>query len=90
MQKQLKVSINGRVYAITTDEHEQDIHDAAHLVDSLMINKVDKPLPRGDDRMALIVALQIATDLTKTRKLLALCEQRLEHLGALIDKEALL
>jgi len=87
MQKQLKVSINGKVYALTTDEHEQDIYDAAHLVDSLLLGKFEKQLPKGDERMALIVALQIATDLTKTRKLLAACEQRLEHLVALIDQE---
>ena len=89
MQKQLKVSINGRVYAIATDEHEQDIYEAARLIDSLMLNKGDKPLPKGDDRMALIVALQIATDLTKTRKLLETSEQRLKHLVALMDKESL-
>lgn len=84
MQKQLKVSINGKTYAIATDEHEQDIHDAAHLVDSLMLGK---SASKGDDRMALIVALQIATDLTKCRRELHSVEQRLASLVALLEEE---
>ena len=87
MQKQLKVSINGKIYAIATDEQEQDIYDAAHLIDSLMQSKGDVSKSKMDERNALIVALQIATDLTKNRKLAQACEQRLERLVALLGKE---
>jgi len=85
MQKQLKVSINGKMYTIATDEHEQDVYDAAQLVDSLVSGK---STAKGDDRSSLLVALQIATDLIKCRRLLWADERRLEHLVAFIEKEA--
>lgn len=87
MQKQLKVSINGKYYAIATDEHEEDIHEAAQLLTSLMQNKIDKISPGGGESMTLVTALQVATDLTKNRKILKACEQRLGNLIALIERE---
>ena len=85
MQKQLKVSIRGKQYVLFTDEHEQDILQAARLVDSLMDDKSAKMPNVTDDKVALVVALHLATDLTKSKRLLDTEEVRLGALLQLLD-----
>jgi cell division protein ZapA (FtsZ GTPase activity inhibitor) len=86
MQKQLKVTINGKQYSIATDENDHDIVDAAELVDSLLKSKAAKQAPGTEDKAALIVALQIAKDLAKNKRHLQLCEQKIEELLALCSE----
>ena len=87
MQNNLKVTINGKQYTIATDENSQDICDAALLVDTLLKGKSNKVTRDTDEKTALIVALQIATDLAKTQRLLQSCEQKIEGLLALLTEE---
>ncbi len=88
MQKQLKITINGKHYAIATDEDDNDVYYAAQLVDSLLKSKTEK-LPAGsEDKAALIVALQLATDLSKAQRELKSVEQKAEQLLMLLGKEA--
>lgn len=83
MQKQLKLTINGRQYSIATDENDHDILYAAELVDSLLKSKADK-FPAGtEEKAALIVALQIAADLAKNQRQIQEYEKKLEELLAL-------
>lgn len=85
MQKQLKVSIRGKQYVLFTDEDEQDILQAARLVDNLMDDKSAKMPSVTDDKVALVVALHLATDLTKSKRLLDTEEVRLGALLQLLD-----
>lgn len=87
MQKHLKISINDKQYSIATDEIDTDIYSAAQLVDSMMKNKVGKVSTSNGESVATIVALHLATDLAKTQKMLEACENRLEKLLNLCDKE---
>lgn len=86
MQKQLKVTINGKHYSIATDENDTDVQQAAQLVDNLLKQNIEK-LPIGAAESAtLLVALQLATDLTKNNRLLSGYETRVEQLVDLLSK----
>ena len=87
MQNHLKVTINGKQYTIATDENNQDVCNAALLVDTLLKGKAGKVSRDGDEKTALIVALQLATDLAKTQRLLQSCEEKIEGLLALLTEE---
>jgi cell division protein ZapA (FtsZ GTPase activity inhibitor) len=82
MQKNLKISILGKSYLIATDEDDKSIYQAAELVDTLMRSKLAK-MPTGsasEDKVALIVALQLASDLMKKTEELQSYENRIEQL----------
>lgn len=88
MQNHLKVTINGKQYSVATDENNQDVCNAAQLVDALLLKSKSGPLSREiDEKTALIVALQLATDLAKNQRLLQSCEQKIEELLALLTQE---
>jgi hypothetical protein len=88
MQKHLKVTINGKPYAIATDENEEDVVTGAQQLELLLKQKVEKLPPGSDDKAAFAVAFQLATDLAKNQRLFRLYEQKIEQLLALLSKEA--
>jgi cell division protein ZapA (FtsZ GTPase activity inhibitor) len=88
MQKQLKITLNGKQYSIATDEHDQDILQAAELVDALFKAKSEKMPTLSEDKIALMVALHVATDLAKSQRLLADDETRLGHIVSLMTDAA--
>src|SRR5580698_6062432 len=87
VQKNLKISIFGKTYLVSTDEDDGCILQAAQLVDDLMKNKAGKMAPVGEDKIAVIVALQFATDLTKKNKELEAYQARIERLTLLLGQE---
>lgn len=87
MQKQLKISINGKQYSLATDEHDNDVYCAAQMVDSLIKSKLEKMPNTHEDKIALVVALHLATDLAKSQRLLQDNEHKLSQLLALLHKE---
>ena len=88
MQKQLKITLNGKQYSIATDEHDQDILQAAELVDALFKARSEKMPTLSEDKIALMVALHLATDLAKSQRLLADDEVRLGHIVSLMADAA--
>jgi len=64
-EKSLKITILGKSFFIVTDEDTEDILQAASLVDFLMREKLEKSPASNESKIALITALQIATDLKK-------------------------
>lgn len=84
MQKQLKITLNGKQYSIATDEHEQDVVQAAELVDNLLRAKREKMPSLSEDKIALMVALHIAIDSAKSQRLLVDDEVKVEHIISLI------
>lgn len=87
MQNHLKVTINSKQYSIATDEDSQYIFEAAQLVDTLLKNTAGKSSPSGDEKAALIVALQLATDLAKSKRGLQAYEEKVEGLITLLAEE---
>ena len=87
VQKNLKISIFGKTYLVLTDEDNGCVLQAAQLVDDLMKNNAGKMAPVGEDKIAVIVALQLATDLTKKNKELEAYRARIEQLTSLLGQE---
>jgi len=85
MQKNLKVSILGKTYCLLTEEDDDSVFQAVELVDNLMKRKAEK-MPCGDEKVAIVVALQLATDLTRKLKEMESCQRRIEQLAFLVDQ----
>lgn len=86
IQKALKVSILGKSYSVmTTHEDSVDIVKAANLVDNLMKTKVEKANGASEEKIAVTVALQLATDLIKKQQKLDDYENKTLQLASSID-----
>ncbi len=81
MQKNLKISIFGKDYLISTDENSETIIAAAQVVDKLMRSKAEAAPLQVDGRLAIIVALELATDLAKKMQELKQWETKVEALN---------
>lgn len=88
VQKNLKITILGKHYCISTDEDSEDVVKAAQLVDNLMQTKVEKAA-LSDEKAAVIVALQLASELHQKTRLLETLERKTEHLKELLESELL-
>jgi cell division protein ZapA (FtsZ GTPase activity inhibitor) len=76
IQRNLKVTILGKNYSVSTDENEADIVIAAELVNQLIKSKIGKKI-EIDQNVILIIALELATDLTKKERSLVQREKQL-------------
>jgi len=86
-QKKLKISILGKSYLINTDETQEDVFAAAHLVDSMIKESAAKAPITDDSKAAVIVALQLATELNKALNKLSGFESKIEQLNNLLQTE---
>jgi cell division protein ZapA (FtsZ GTPase activity inhibitor) len=86
IQKNLKITILGKQYCISTDEDSEDVIKAAQLVDNLMQMRVGNPA-MSDEKIAVIVALQLASELHQKARLLENLEQKTEELKDLLESE---
>lgn len=84
-QKSLKISILGKNYLINTDENQEDVFAAAGLVDSMIREQASKVAAGDECKVAVIIALQLATDLTKALNRLSGLENKVEQLNDLIN-----
>jgi len=88
MDKQsLKISILGKSYLINTDETQEDVFAAAHLVDSMLKEGTGKAPVTDESKVAVIVALQLATELNKALSKLSGLEGKIEQLNDLLQTE---
>lgn len=85
-QKNLKVSILGKSFFITTDEDTEDILQAAELLNALMQEKLNKNPSSNESKIALITALQIATDFKKSLKVFDHYKETAERLASLLKQ----
>lgn len=86
-QKSLKISILGKSYLINTDETQEDVFAAAHLVDSMLKESASKGSMVDESKVAVIVALQLATELNKALGKLSGFENKIEQLNDLLQIE---
>lgn len=88
MDKQnLKISVLGKNYLISTDEAQEDVFAAAHLIDTMLKEQVSKVSVNDESKAAIIVALQLATDLNKILSRLSALENKIEQLNDLIKTD---
>lgn len=85
-RKSLKVSILGKSYALATDESSELVYQAAAMLDGLMQSKAAGVAAGSLDKVALITALQLATDLIKTQQSLKEYESKCKAMLALTEK----
>jgi cell division protein ZapA (FtsZ GTPase activity inhibitor) len=82
----LKVSIMGKHYLLSTDEDNEQIVHAAQLVDALMKSKAEKMPLNNNEKLAVIVALQLAAELAHKTEPLKDGEAERAHLIALVSE----
>lgn len=84
--KKLNVAILGKSYSITTDEKESDVYAAVEMVDSLMKTIADKANLQDYSKVAVLAALQLASDLNKSRKQFDSLQERVGNLDFMLSK----
>lgn len=77
--KKCKVSIFGEHYVLITDETEEHLHAAAHMVDQVMRDIASKSQLTDSKRIAVLAALQLTS-----KELLS--QQKSDKLIDLLDK----
>jgi cell division protein ZapA (FtsZ GTPase activity inhibitor) len=85
MQKNLKISIFGKTYLISTDENSEVVMEAAGVIDRLMKTKSEHMPLQGEGRLAVIVALELATDLAKKMQEIKQWETKILELNQTLD-----
>ena len=82
-----KVSIFGKNYVISNNEDEEKILQAAGVVDTMMKEAAKDQPDVSSSQIAVLVCLQLATDLREKQKLLWSVEKRVENLTLHINKQ---
>lgn len=85
--KKIKIAVFGKDYCIATDENEQDVYQAVETVDALMKAISSKTHLQDDSKIAVLAALQLANDLSKSQRLLDLWQTRTQKLDNLLANE---
>ncbi len=85
--KKLKIAILGKNYCITTDESESDVSHAVELVNLLMKAIASKTQIQDDSKIAVLAALQLANDLSKSQRLLDLWQTRAQDLDSMLTTQ---
>lgn len=86
-EKQIKISILGKNYTVVTDEQDVDVYAAAEMVDRIFREKgASVSLVSQQEKIAVIAALQIATELVKTQKKMANFENVCTSLTGVIEQ----
>ncbi len=85
--KTFKASIFGEVYSFITDEPEQQLQQAASMVDLLMREIAEKSNLVDSKRLAVLVALRMASRMVDLESQIAKRHQENERLIDLIDRE---
>jgi cell division protein ZapA (FtsZ GTPase activity inhibitor) len=83
----LRVSICGKRYTVTTDEDKLLIERAAEMVDTLMVQKASLVSGGTIDqtKIAVVTALQLATEMLKKERELKLYERRAAEMVSLLS-----
>ncbi|MBA3953973.1 cell division protein ZapA [Candidatus Dependentiae bacterium] len=82
-----KVSIFGESYFLVSDESQEHVNAAALLVDSCMREIAEKSQITESKRIAVLVALQLASKALTSMDIVDRQQQKSDRLLALMDKE---
>jgi len=81
----LKISILGKPYMITTDEAQESVLAASELVDNMMREKIKNFPITNETKVAVVTALELATDLEKIKRLNNCFEDRVFKINELLE-----
>lgn len=84
-KKSLKITVQDKEFTIYTDEDESCIFKAAELLNNLLNDYNQKAPSMSEAKRNLLVALQLATDLTKKNNALENDDLRMQDLNSLIN-----
>jgi cell division protein ZapA (FtsZ GTPase activity inhibitor) len=85
--KKYSVTILGNTYVIRSDESEQQIRQASALLDAYAKNFVEKTRTVDQKTTALLVALQLASELVHSNHRNESCQTIVDNLVKKIDYE---
>jgi len=86
--KKIKVAIFGKNYVVSTDENEEDVLKAAEQVDLLLKKIATNVSVKDEAKATVLIALQLAIDLIKSKKTQNLWQIKTNALTELIDSKA--
>lgn len=81
----LKISILGKPYLVTTDEVQENVLKASELVDRMMREKIKNFPITNETKVAVVTALELATELGKFKKLECIFDDRVNKLNELLE-----
>lgn len=81
----LKISILGKPYLVTTDEVQEYVLEASELVDNMMREKIKNFPITNETKVAVVTALELATDLGKFKRSSNSFEDRVFKLNELLE-----
>lgn len=70
---------------ISTDENSESVVEAARVVDGLMRSKAGREPLQSEGQLAIVVALELATDLAKKRQQLEQWETKVAELNQAVE-----
>jgi|WetSurMetagenome_2_1015567.scaffolds.fasta_scaffold980138_1 cell division protein ZapA (FtsZ GTPase activity inhibitor) len=85
--KSLKLRIFDKEYTIVSDESEERVKQTAYLVDSLMREIVEHAKKLPEERIAVLAALRLASQLLAIESKEKQAAAKAESLNALLDRE---
>jgi cell division protein ZapA (FtsZ GTPase activity inhibitor) len=85
--KSLKLRIFDKEYTIVSDESEERVKQTAYLVDSLMREIVEHAKKLPEERIAVLAALRLASQLLTIESKEKQASAKAESLNALLDRE---
>jgi cell division protein ZapA (FtsZ GTPase activity inhibitor) len=85
--KSLKLRIFDKEYTIVSDESEERVKQTAYLVDSLMREIVEHAKKLPEERIAVLAALRLASQLLAIESKEKQATAKAESLNALLDRE---
>ena len=86
MRNNVKVSLLGKSFSLVTDQEPAIVEKAARKVDDMMRAKIEKMVQASEEKVALLVALELAADLMLSNQKLEQWQDSLERLSSVIDK----
>ena len=85
VKKKYKVTIFGDSYFLVSDELEEHLVAAAQLVDNLMRQIAEKSQTTETKRIAVLVALQLASQTFESKEVIGYCQEKSNKLLELIN-----
>ena len=69
-KQSIKVTIFGREYTLSSQENPEQINKAAQLVDAMMKSAAEQMPNVQEEKIAVLISLQLAASLSKSEELL--------------------
>ena len=86
-KKIFNVSIFGKNYSFASDDNEEDIYRAVHLLDALLREISTQAKSNNEGKIAVLAALKFATDVVKGQVATGVHQAKLSEITSLLNRE---